>query len=487
MFGLTVRGVPPEGLTFKSLNGAPLYNNVIFPEMTDVLKESLDKIFNIESCGIQAPVIESKEKEKMEMELIESGLRYDKPNKQWVAAYPWVQDPAILPNNFKSVFGRLKSTEKRLQHDVELSDAYRREVKDMVGRGVARQLTKTEINTYRGPVHYIAHFPVLKPTSASTPVRIVFDPTTKFMGHQLNAFWAKDPNVVSNLFNVLIRFRRDLVGIAGDISKMYHSVKLEQKEQHVHRFLWRDMEVDKPPEHYALTTVTFGDRPSSVLATVAMQFTARMQQSEYPDVVEVVKRDTYVDDLLPNSDSLEGAKTLTMRVDTVLAEGNFRVKEWVMSGEETKEKNEIDMCKDAGQKVLGMRWIPSRDSFIFEVKVNFSPKVRGLRSGKDWGETECREKFPSRLTRRMIVSQVAACFDPLGFLLPYTVRSKLLLRSLIVHGSDVDQNKCDHQGEEEVGEKTCAFHTEYSGKLCVRVQLGPVVQLLVKFYPKLYM
>ena len=91
--------------------------------------------------------------------------------------------------------------------------------------------------------------------------------------------------MVQNLFAVMLRFRRDVVGIAGDISKMYHSVLLEEKEQHIHRFLWRDLEVNLPPDHYALCSVTFGDVCSGILATTAMQFTAMMQRTQYPNVL----------------------------------------------------------------------------------------------------------------------------------------------------------------------------------------------------------
>ena len=310
LFGFSVRGVPPEGLSFKSQNGPVLYHNFNFQWNSDALKECIDHYISIENAGIQAPVYEVKDNDDFEYELIEQGLRYDLVEKQWIATYPWIKDPDTLPNNFKGILGRLNSTEKRLLSDPELAAAYQNEMDDMIRRGVAKKLNKKDLMEYRGPVHYLAHFSILNPSSSSTPVRIVFDPTTKFMGFQLNTCWAKGPNVVNNLFSVLIRFRRDLVGIAGYISKMYHSVKLELKEQHVHRFLWRDLDVERPPDHYVLTTVTFGDRPSSVLATVAMQYTALMKKSEYPDVVEVVKRDTYVDDLLPNSSSQEEARQL---------------------------------------------------------------------------------------------------------------------------------------------------------------------------------
>ena len=64
------------------------------------------------------------------------------------------------------------------------------------------------------------------------------------------------------------------MGIVGDISKMYHSIKIDKFDQHVHRFLWRGMNSCRDPDQYVLNTVTFGDRPSGTIATMALRYTA---------------------------------------------------------------------------------------------------------------------------------------------------------------------------------------------------------------------
>ena len=69
----------------------------------DVIKESLDRFYEVDVGGVQAPIVQCDEVEKLELELIERGLRYDDANCTWVVSYPWIRDPGALPNNFKAI------------------------------------------------------------------------------------------------------------------------------------------------------------------------------------------------------------------------------------------------------------------------------------------------------------------------------------------------------------------------------------------------
>ena len=142
----------------------------------------------------------------------------------------------------------------------------------MERRNVARKLSQDEIRCYRGPVHYIHHHEIIKSNSSTTPVRIVFNSSASYMGHVLNNYWAKGPDFVNSLYGILIRFREYAVAITTEISKMYNSIRLLIRDQHVHRYLWRDLQTEQEPNHYALTAVPFGDRPSGTIAMVALQF-----------------------------------------------------------------------------------------------------------------------------------------------------------------------------------------------------------------------
>ena len=106
--------------------------------------------------------------------------------------------------------------------------------------------------------------------SKTTPCRIVWDSSQPVDGYSLNSILTKGPDVLNPIRCVLLRFREGLHGFIGDISKMYNSVYLEDKEVHLHRFLWPDD--TGQIETYAILRV-IGDRPAACLAMLATWLT----------------------------------------------------------------------------------------------------------------------------------------------------------------------------------------------------------------------
>lgn len=159
----------------------------------------------------------------------------------------------------------------------------------MVLWGVARKLSKEELNTYKDPIHYISHHEVLKPDSKSPPVTIVFNSSANYIDYVLNEYWAKGPDLLNSLLGILVRFCGNEVAFIGDIKKMYHTVKTTVLDRHTHRFLWRKMVTDRVPVTYVIQRVSFGDKPSATIATMALRKTAEMGSERYQDAAKIVK------------------------------------------------------------------------------------------------------------------------------------------------------------------------------------------------------
>ena len=192
----------------------------------------IEEFFNAESLGIQCSpkcgscrcgkcAIGGKDfslQEERELKLIEEGLSYQ--GNHWESSYPWIRSPSDLPDNRAAAFAMLRSTEKRLQKNIYHAQMYKSQIDDMIIRGVARKLSRNEIDDYDGPTFYIPHHEVIKRESESTPCRIVFNTSAKFNGHIINDYWAKGPTLMRNLLGVIIRFREEEVAVTGDIKKM---------------------------------------------------------------------------------------------------------------------------------------------------------------------------------------------------------------------------------------------------------------------------
>ena len=379
-------------------------------------------------------------REEQELNMIRDGLKYDAEQQCWYSSYPWLCDPAELQDNYGSALATLKSTERTLLKDPNWAKKYACQIEDMVSRGVARKLTPDERKTWNGPTYYISHLAVLNPKSNSTPVRIVFNSSQLCNGKSLNSVLAKGPDsYLNNLLGLLLRWREDLVAVIGDIRKMFNSVHLNSVEQHTHRFLWRDLDCDRKPDIYIMVRVNMGDRPAPAICTEAMYATADLFKDDCPRAAEFIKGSSYVDDLVDSFSSQETALSVTGDAEEILKKGGFQVKCWHFSGEvyprtgkafDNVESSQVTLLKgtDEVSRVLGVGWKPVQDVLVFEVKLNFSCKKKGVRSEPNLTAKDVPRCIPQVLTRRMVLEQVMMIFDPLGILCPFTLLAKIYLR-----------------------------------------------------------
>ena len=369
--------------------------------------------------------------EERELQLIEDGLV--RHTGYWEAKYPWIKDPSLIGNNYHVALSMLKSTERRLLKDRSHAETYQSQIQDMVKRGVAVKIDRSVQDNYHGPVHYIGHHEVLKKES-TTPCRIVFNSSAKFNGLSLNDCWAKGPDVLNNMLGILIRFREGSIAITGDIKKMYHSVYLSELDQHVHRFLWRDLDNSRDPDIYTLTRCSFGDKPASTITTLALRKTAQENESKYPEAVKIILDNTYVDDIIDSrTASVLDVTTIVQQMKEVLQCGNFEVKQWISNKDLLISNKELlvsvgDVSHEKS-KVLGMHWNPVTDGFEFKACINFSPKIRKIRSGPNLTVEQLKALKPV-FTKRMILSQINGIYDPLGLLVPFTIKAKILMQQL---------------------------------------------------------
>ena len=171
------------------------------------------------------------------------------------------------------------------------------QIQEMETMQFTRKLSPKELIDWKGPVHYISHQAVMRPEKKSTPVRIIFNSSASYQGHTLNDYCFKGPDLLNNLFGVVIRFRENPHAICRDIAKMYHMISIPLEDQHVHRFLWRNFEVNCEPDQFVESILTFEDRPAPTIAITAMWKTANMHRETSPKAAESITKNAHVDDI----------------------------------------------------------------------------------------------------------------------------------------------------------------------------------------------
>ena len=299
----------------------------------------------------------------------------------------------------------------------------------------ARKLSEQEMENYKGPVHYISHHAVVRPEKKSTPVRIVFNSSSVYQEHKLNNYWKKGPDLLNNLFGVVLRFREKEVAISGNISKMYHRVLIPERDQHVPRYVWRNFETSRDPDVYVKTVLTFGDKPAPAMAQIARQKAAKESQSSHPEAAKAIMDNSYMDDICDSVDTVKDARRQTNDVGTVLEKGSFKIKGRTSNKvlEERSNSNESSELRifqgEVEKKLLGLEWNTKTDTFSFNVEAN---------TFKTTSIKEPSEGKP-QLTKRMVLSRIAKIYDPIGFAAAIIVRAKISMQQLREMGYDLDQ------------------------------------------------
>ena len=112
---------------------------------------------------------------------------------------------AKLQDNFSQVVAIAMQVEKRLVRLGKRAE-YDDEIRSYLGRGAFIELERDKMKNWQGPINYISHHGVLKPSSTSTKLRIVSNSSLNNhnMGLSLNDCLPKGPNSLETIANATI-------------------------------------------------------------------------------------------------------------------------------------------------------------------------------------------------------------------------------------------------------------------------------------------
>ncbi|XP_033229135.1 uncharacterized protein LOC117180750 [Belonocnema kinseyi] len=236
--------------------------------------------------------------------------------------------------------------------------------------------TQENVPTNHG--FFLPHHAVLKDNSLTTKIRVVFDGSAKSSSCiSLNGSLMVGSTVQDDLFTIYTRFRSFSFALTADIEKMYRQVEVTHEGSAFQKILWRQSSFE-PIKTYQLKTVTYGTASAPFLATRVLSQLAKDEGHSYLVAAQVLTRDFYVDDLLTGAASFKDA--LDLRNELVELVGKDTI------------------------KTLGLCWHSREDTILYVVK-----------------ELDNTDK----ITKRIILSEIAKIFDPLGLLGPITLYDQL--------------------------------------------------------------
>ena len=244
----------------------------------------------------------------------------------------------------------------------------------------------------------------------------------------MNYHLCKGPDrFMNDLLSVLLAFRNGRVWCAGNIRKFHNQVHLMEEDMHMQRFLWRFMERDQEPQHFAIPVVNFGVKPANCIATCALRSSADQFSEVYPVESNEVKTQTCIDDQLTAAANKEEAVVKTQRWDEICDHASMPNKGWTYTGDQVSSDIPLGGDEEVDKR-LGQSWDPGSDEFLFKATLRVKLHEGGSKETTITTVEELLEFWDAIMNRRMLLSNVQSIFDPLGLLAPILLQAKLLLR-----------------------------------------------------------
>ncbi|UYV84240.1 hypothetical protein LAZ67_X001635 [Cordylochernes scorpioides] len=239
---------------------------------------------------------------------------------------------------------------------------------------------------------FIPHHAVRGSHSDKRKLKVLFDASIKTLnGWSLNDRLYTGPKLQMDILTILINWGRHKVVMLADIEKMYRQILV---------------------------------RPQDLLQTLLQL--AKDDEIKYPSAAEVIRTDTYVDNILTGVKNLVEALSLQKDLIGLLKGGRFFLKKWasidrVILNQIPKELRLQKIMFENVQvvKTLGLGWNPKEDCFIYDLQ--------------DHNMTE-------EITKCQMLSFMAGLYDPIDWLAPVVIIGKILIQQLWIMGAKWDES-----------------------------------------------
>ena len=404
------------------------------------IESNLKRFWELESLGINP--VEQSVYEKFLSTVTHRDGRYE-------VHLPWKYSQVTIPDNYQLSLKRLESLLKRLREDPKTLKEHDNIIHEQLDRGIIERVDPT--STGEGSrIHYLPHHAIIRRDKKTTKMRIVYEASAKSDGPSLNDCLYSGPSLAENIVDILLRFKCHPTALVGDIEKAFFMINVAAIDRDVLRFLWID-DVNKDDPQiviYRFTRVVFGVTASPFLLNGTIKHHIERYSKEDPEFVQKFLSGIYIDDLSSGAEDDDAAYELYIKSKQRLSEGGFNLRKFLSNSPILMERiqqnegsdasannqstpdvddefcnedksyskstvgNAQDVPLEREEKVLGIRWNYVSKTFIF----SFQQIVQAARDLKP--------------TKRHVIGIISRFYDPLGVLVPITIKLKIFFQKL---------------------------------------------------------
>ena len=414
LFGLVIHG-RVSNKNFKSQTSCNLIQAT--PPRLDVFWET-------ERMGIESFANDDSFKVSERQALDQFNSTVEFKDNRYEVSLPWKEEFIQVPNCKQATLNRTCNVIRKLKHDPATLQAYHSVFVEYRKLGMIEPVVSEDGNVVR----YLPHRPVIRDDKLTSKVRPVFDASAiDEDGISLNDLILPGPNLLPNLFDILIRFRAYPVSLIADIEKAFLQISVRQEDRDALRFFW--FNVNDPTAagdsrnllEYRWTRLPFGLTSSPFLLQAVVRY--HLERFKNQEVCQSISENIYVDDVVLSVNDENKAAYVKTEAQGVFNQCSMNLRKWSSNVPSLNE----DVNSEA-TKILGLPYEPTSDV----IKIT-APKFLN--------------EFP---TKRQVLQSIASIFDPLGLFAPVVTTLKLFFQRIIQLNIEWDDRIPNQLAEEWV-------------------------------------
>ncbi|XP_063837160.1 uncharacterized protein LOC135086304 [Ostrinia nubilalis] len=385
------------------------------PRPSDInsLESALKQFWQID----EAPVTRSTSKSFDELEcehFYAATTERDSNTGRYAVALPFHSDVFSLGNSVDVAKKRFFSLERKLESAPELRAAYNDVIREYIEKGYLSLVSPDIFNDSLSD-YVIPHHAVVRLDKSTTKLRSVLDASSKTSsGLSLNDILHSGPNLQGDLFKILLNFRLFEVALSADCRQMFLQIGVRESDRRYQRIFYR-FDMNDPLVLYQFNRVCFGLKSSPYHALRTVQQLVEDDGHIFPLARAVASDSLYMDDIVFSELSDSRAIQVANELILLFKGGQFDLVKWTSNSQSVlnnipashRLSEQLEFDKTVEQRVLGLRWCKSNDSFEFLITAP-----------------------PDTCSKRAILSVVARLWDIMGFVAPVILYAKLLIKEL---------------------------------------------------------